>query len=129
MPFEPGPFAVREPMPFGPRIVTPGTFANMGATLVSTLVAGDTVLGTQVHTLAGAAATDLDGPFNEEVAPAFDALGGLGLGEDDVEIADVAVVADETLTEIGGLVADLPAPDDETVPPEEPPPPPGWDQD
>ena len=106
--YEPGPFAIRSPMPLGPRIVEPGLFLSDAAALAPTVAGLDQGWGAQVTTIAPLVDRSLDGAYNADVAPAFTNLDLFDTPAENAEFAQIAGAADATLVDVDRQLADLP---------------------
>lgn len=94
-----------------PRIMTPRRFEALGAELVPLLQGGDEALGLIVGGLAPLAVTDVDTPFNADVAPAFDAIATLDDPSDGAVVGEVLSGLDAGANDVAGQQRDLPGPD------------------
>lgn len=121
MPNEPGPFAVRDPMPLHPRIVTPHLFEGLAADLAGVLGGVDQGLGAIAATLAPAVGTDIDPAFGADLASAVTALEGLGPVSDQAELAAIAGAGAAIGQGADAQQLDLPGPEESEPPPDEPP--------
>lgn len=106
--YEPGPFALRTPMPLGPRVTSPGLFLSDAAALAPTVAGLDAGLVAQASTIAPLASRSLDADYNADVAPAFTGLDLFDTAAENAEFAAIASAADTTLTDIDRQLADLP---------------------
>lgn len=114
----PGPYAVRDPMPLAPRVVTPHLFEGLGAELVGVLGGVDGGLAAVTATLAPVVGQDVDPAFGADLGAAVDGLTGLGLLGDAVDYANVLGAGNAIDGATDAQQRDLPGPD-ETEPPSE----------
>jgi len=128
--FEPGPILVA-PLPLAPRVSEPRAFESLGAALGAFITTGDPALGSTVGTLAPLVGLQLGSSYETEVVPAIPALDTLDTVSDGATIADVVSTTDSVITDLEGVAADLPSPNDdaeaETFDPGGPPPGAGQD--
>lgn len=121
MDLEPGPFAVRDPMPLRPRVVTPHLFEGLAADLVGVLGGVDGGLGTLTAQLALTINQDVDPTFLSTLAGAVAGLEAIGPAADQVELAAIAGNGAAIGAGADAQQLDLPGPD-ETEPPTDDPP-------
>lgn len=106
--YEPGPFAMRTPMPLGPRIASSGLFLSDAAALAPTVAGLDAGWGAQAGTIAPLVTRSLDGDYNADVVPAFTGLDLFDTPAENAEFARIAGAAETTLADIGQQMLDLP---------------------
>jgi hypothetical protein len=106
--YEPGPFAIRTPMPLGPPVVPPGLFLSDAAALAPTVAGLDQGWGTTVATIAPIADRSLDADYNADVAPAFTGLDLFDTPAENADFARIAGAADVALEDAAQQVLDLP---------------------
>lgn len=111
MVYETGPIAPAT-LPLAPRIVTPGTFAQLGAGLAAFLSDSDAGHAAAVGTLAELSTRELGDAFNADVVPAIAGLDVLDQVADAIDVAGVVVAVDAATEDLGVLLLDLPGPDE-----------------
>jgi hypothetical protein len=111
MDFEPGP-SLRDPMPLGPRVVTPGLFGSLAADLVGALGGADVGLGAASATLTPAANTEFPAALDQAAADAANSLGALGTSDEGAMVAAARDAGDGVGTDADQQAGTLPGPDE-----------------
>jgi hypothetical protein len=109
--YERGP-SERTEMPLAARVVRPGTFAALGATLVEQFRRGDDALRGIIATVAPLTHESLEPAFNAEVVPAAEALDWLDRPEDAADHAAMVASAAAAGFPIDQDRSQLPGPDE-----------------
>lgn len=109
--YEPGPIVI-EVLPLGPRISQPYAFESIAAQFVSIFAGSDVGLSGSVSALAPYIDRSLESAYNENVAPAFGGLDGLGASGDGAELAEIAATIDGVIGDVGSQQTDLPGPNE-----------------
>lgn len=93
------------------RVMTPRRFEALGAQLIPALEGADQALGLIVVGLAPLVETDVNTPFNADVAPAFDAIAAIDDPTDAGTVNSVLGGLTAGADDIDGQQRDLPGPD------------------
>jgi hypothetical protein len=119
--YEPGPFAIRTPMPLGPRVTQPGSFLSDVATIADTVAGFERGFTTSITTIAPIAERTLDPDYNRDVTPAFTGLDLFDTAAERAAFAAIAGAADGALSDVDRQMRDLPGageqPPDASQPP------------
>lgn len=90
-------------MPLAPRVVTPGLFASLGASVISALVDVDSGLGGAVAVIAPFTQRELGSQFDADVAPAAASVGDVDDPAEGQTVSEIAgalgYVADKATVE------------------------------
>lgn len=108
MVLEPGPFAIRTPMPLGPPVTRPGLFLSDVADIQGAVGGLEQGWGTSVSTIAPLSDRTLDPDYNRDVTPAFTGLDLFDTPAENATFAAIAGAADATLSDVGQQLLDLP---------------------
>lgn len=132
MELEPGPFWQRDEMPFGPRVLTDGLFAQLLEPLVSVLRGSDTPLGAARDQVGRDVPTDLELVYLTTVGAAereLEAQEGAGDDQTAPALVDAGEGSEVYRQSVLGYLPqpDIPIEVDFTDPPEPPPPGSGGD--
>jgi hypothetical protein len=106
--YEPGPFAIRSPMPLGPRVVSPNLFLGDVVAIQGTIAAVEQGWGASVSVIAPLAARSLDADYNNDVVPAFTNLDLFDTPAENAQFAAIAGAADGAITDATHQLLDLP---------------------
>jgi hypothetical protein len=125
--YEPGPFAIRTPMPLGPPVTRPGLFLGDVAAIQGAIGGLEQGWGASVSTIAPFVDRTLDPDYNRDVAPAFVGIDLFDTPAENAAFAAIAGAADVAVSDVTQQLVDLPGagepvPGETGYPPTPPPP-------
>lgn len=108
MVYEPGPFAIRTPMPLGPPVTRPGLFLSDVGDIQNTIAGLEQGWGASVSLVAPFIGRTLDPDYNRDVAPAFVGIDLFDTPGENAAFAAIAGAADVALSDVNQQLVDLP---------------------
>jgi hypothetical protein len=125
--YEPGPFAIRTPMPLGPPVTRPGLFISDVGEIQNAIAGLDQSWGASVSAIAPFVDRTLDPDYNRDVVPAFAGIDLFDTPAENAAFAAIAGAADTTVSDVTQQLIDLPGageavPGETGYPPTPPPP-------